>query len=69
MPVTSEVTKVFRGADLESSLNYLARKTASMLPGSSLHAGKDLVNNGCANVLAAYRKFVSTTSACKSFVY
>eukprot|EP00210_Caulerpa_lentillifera_P007345 g7021.t1 len=63
VPVTSEVTRIFRGADLESNLNYLARKSAAMLPGSTLHAGKELVINGCANVLAAYRKYVSTTSA------
>lgn len=58
--ITSNVSQVFRGADLECYLNYLARKSSISIAGNTLGAAKEAVTNACVGVLHAYRKYCAT---------
>ncbi|GMH37330.1 hypothetical protein BSKO_05203 [Bryopsis sp. KO-2023] len=58
--VTGNISQIYRGADLESYLNYIARKMSISLPGNTLHGTKEGITVGCVNVLHAYRKYCAT---------
>lgn len=62
LPTTSSLGTVFKGADLDSVLAHVARKTAASLPGSTLTAARDAVTKTCVDMLAAYRKHCASTS-------
>ena len=58
LPVTRSLGSVFRGADLEVYMAYLARKVSMSIPGKSLSFVRDLVNKSVVGTLLAYRKHV-----------
>ena len=57
MPATGIIGQLFRGADLDTQLNVLARRTAQQMPGKPLMASKDLITNACVNTLYTYRRY------------
>jgi len=58
LPVTRSLGSVFRGADLEAYLSYVARKVSQQLPGRTLAACKEVVTKAAVDTLVAYRKHV-----------
>lgn len=62
LPVTRTLNTVFRGADLEAYLVYVASKVSQQLPGRTLTACKDVLNKAVVDVLASYRKNVSLSA-------
>ncbi len=58
LPVTRSLGSVFRGADLEVYLSYLARKVSMGIPGKSLSYTKDIIHESAIGTLLAYRKHV-----------
>jgi len=63
LPVTRSLGSVFRGADLEVYMGYLARQTISSMPGKSLASLKDIINKAVSATLLAYRKHCATSSS------
>jgi protein transport protein SEC24 len=63
LPVTRSLGSVFRGADLEIYMGYLARQAASMMPGKSIRQVKDMLNKAATGTLVAYRKHCATSSS------
>ena len=59
LPVTKSLGSVFRGADLEVYLSYIARKVSAQIPGKTLAACKDTITKATVDTLLAYRKHVS----------
>jgi len=58
LPVTRSLGSVFRGADLEVYMAYLARKVSMSMPGKSLSFVRDIINKSVIGTLLAYRKHV-----------
>ncbi|WPT14116.1 Protein transport protein Sec24-like CEF [Picochlorum sp. SENEW3] len=63
LPVTRSLGSVFRGADLEVYLSYLARKVSMGIPGKSLSFSKDIIHKSAIGTLLAYRKHCASSSS------
>ena len=63
LPVTRSLGTVFRGADLESYLSYIARKVSNQLAGRTLVACKDVIVKAIVDTLASYRNYCAASSS------
>ena len=63
LPVTRSLGSVFRGADLEIYMGYVARQVIMSMPGKSLASMKDVVTKTVSGTLLAYRKHCATSSS------
>jgi protein transport protein SEC24 len=62
IPTTGVLGTTFRGADLESQFNLVARRAAAALPTSSLVSAREALTKQCVDVLYVYRRFCATAS-------
>lgn len=63
LPVTRSLGSVFRGADIEVYMGYVARQVMSSMPGKSLVNLKDIITKTVSGTLLAYRKHCATSSS------
>ena len=63
LPVTRSLGSVFRGADLEVYMGYLARQAAAAMPGKSLVNVRDVIAKAATGTLVAYRKHCASSSS------
>ena len=63
LPVTRSLGSVFRGADLEVYMGYLARQAAAAMPGKTLVHVRDLIGKAATGTLVAYRKHCASSSS------
>jgi protein transport protein SEC24 len=63
LPVTRSLGSVFRGADLDTFVTYVAKKVSAQLPGRTIAACRDVVIKAAVDTLVAYRKHVATASS------
>jgi len=62
--VTDNMATVFKHADLDAQITYLARRVAAALPSSNTLAScREVVNGGVVATLAAYRKYCAAGSS------
>ena len=63
LPVTRSLGSVFRGADLEVYMGYLARQAAAGLASKSITQLRDVINKAATGTLVAYRKHCASSSS------
>ncbi len=63
LPVSRSLGSVFRGADLEVYMGYLARQTAAGMASKSLCHLRDKINKAATGTLVAYRKHCASSSS------
>ncbi|KAG7669916.1 hypothetical protein KSW81_008060 [Nannochloris sp. 'desiccata'] len=63
LPVTRSLGSVFRGADLDTFVTYVAKKVSAQVPGRTIAACRDVIIKAAVDTLVAYRKHVATASS------
>ena len=63
LPVTRSLGSLFRGADLEIYMGYLARQAAAGMASKSLSQMRDAINKAATGTLVAYRKHCASSSS------
>jgi protein transport protein SEC24 len=63
LPVGGSVGAIFRGADLETSVQALAAKAQVQLPSSSVRKVRENLEGQCINILTAYRRHCAVRSS------
>jgi len=63
LPVTRSLGSVFRGADLDTFVAYVAKKVSAQVPGRTIAACRDVIIKAAVDTLVAYRKHVATASS------
>ena len=63
LPVTRSLGAVFRGADLDTYVTYVARKVSAQLPGRTIAACRETIIKSSVDTLVSYRKNVATASS------
>jgi protein transport protein SEC24 len=63
MPVTRSLGSVFRGADLDTFVTYVAKKVSAQIPGRTIAACRDVVIKAVVDTLVAYKKHVASASS------
>jgi protein transport protein SEC24 len=63
LPVTRSLGSVFRGADLDTFVAYVAKKVSAQVPGRTIAACREVVIKAAVDTLVAYRKHVATASS------
>ncbi len=63
LPVSRSLGSVFRGADLEIYMGYLARQAAAGMASKSLSQLRDAINKAATGTLVAYRKHCASSSS------
>ncbi|KAJ3330366.1 COPII coat Sec23p-Sfb3p heterodimer component, partial [Gonapodya sp. JEL0774] len=56
VPVTSQIGNVFRYADMDTTVNYLMKTSATQAVASSLRSVREALTDKCVKVLSSYRK-------------
>ncbi|KXS17082.1 hypothetical protein M427DRAFT_97202 [Gonapodya prolifera JEL478] len=56
VPVTSQIGNVFRYADMDTTVNYLMKTSATQAVASSLRSVREALTDRCVKILASYRK-------------
>ncbi|KAK1280737.1 Protein transport protein Sec24-like [Acorus gramineus] len=63
LPCTSNLSNLFRAADLDTQFACFLKQAANEIPTTHLDLIRDQVMNLCVNILHAYRKFCATVSS------
>eukprot|EP00873_Tetraselmis_striata_P007892 jgi/Tetstr1/428156/TSEL_018207.t1 len=63
VPCTSVLGTLYRAAELDTQVFYMARKAAETLPGGTLAAVREQVTASCVDVLYAYRRYCATSTS------
>ena len=62
LPVSRSLSSVYRGADLDTYMSYVARKVSVQLPGRTIAACRDVIFKAAIDTLTAYKKWVAAES-------
>ncbi|KAK5666067.1 COPII coat Sec23p-Sfb3p heterodimer component [Batrachochytrium dendrobatidis] len=63
LPTTSQLTNVFRFAEMDTSVNFFAREAIQNAFNSPLKTLRDQISARCVKILASYRSNISTQSS------
>jgi len=63
LPISDNVSTVFKGADLDAYIVHLSRRVAGGLPGGTLAGAREGVTSSVVATLHAYRKYCAASSS------
>jgi len=63
LPITDNISTVFKGADLDAQISTISRRLAASLPGTTLGAARESITSNTVATLAAYRKYCAANSS------